>query len=142
MPVDDAIPPGTEAALTKAYLTLKTSKEAPGKKEQVFDKLGPCILVYIPGHILLDFSAFEGNIIISDSESPTLIYLGKFYTANSAVINSAAAGLGSLDNKTIDAAISGFSESVKVVMNGLDALGQVHPFIGGTDTFSSAQRRS
>ncbi|KAF9447894.1 hypothetical protein P691DRAFT_705890 [Macrolepiota fuliginosa MF-IS2] len=36
----------------------------------------------------------------------------------------------SLDNKTIDNAISGFAESVKVVMNGLDALGQVHPFVG------------
>ncbi|KXN91180.1 hypothetical protein AN958_02747 [Leucoagaricus sp. SymC.cos] len=54
-----------------------------------------------------------------------------FYAANSAVLNSAAgASLVSLENKSIDAAITGFSESVKVVMNGLDTLGQIHPFIG------------
>ncbi|KXN81068.1 hypothetical protein AN958_06141, partial [Leucoagaricus sp. SymC.cos] len=68
--------------------------------------------------------------IASAGESPTLAFLNNFYTANSAVLSSAAAGLASLDNKTIDTAITGFSESVKVVMNGLDALGQVHPFVG------------
>jgi hypothetical protein len=58
--------------------------------------------------------------------------LENFYNANKAALTAAAAGLSSLDNKTIDGAITGFSDTVKVVMNGLDALGQVHPFVGGT----------
>lgn len=74
---------------------------------------------------------FTGNAIASTGDSPTLTFLNNFYDANRSLISSAATGLSSLDNKTIDHAITGFSESVKVVMNGLDALGQVHPFIGG-----------
>ncbi|KAF5348141.1 hypothetical protein D9756_010783 [Leucocoprinus leucothites] len=103
-------PSNTEAALKDAYLTLKNSKEGPGKKEQTFDNLA--------------------NAVSSAETSPSLVFLNNFYTANSALIGSAAAGFASLDNKTIDAAITGFSESVKVVMDGLDALGAVHPFVG------------
>ncbi|KAF5348106.1 hypothetical protein D9756_010797 [Leucocoprinus leucothites] len=103
-------PPHTEAALKDAHLTLKNSKEGPGKKEQTFDKFA--------------------NAVSSTEASPSLTSLNSFYTANSALISSAAAGFASLDNKTIDAAITGFSESVKVVMDGLDALGAVHPFVG------------
>jgi len=43
----------------------------------------------------------------------------------------AASGLGSLDGKSIEGAISTFQETAKVVMQGLDALGNAHPFIAG-----------
>lgn len=65
------------------------------------------------------------------TESPTLTFVNEFYTANQATIKAAAAGFSSIDNKTIENAISTFSESVKVVMQGLDGLAQVHPFIAG-----------
>ncbi|KAF9443206.1 hypothetical protein P691DRAFT_779013 [Macrolepiota fuliginosa MF-IS2] len=86
----------------------KNSKEAPGKKEQTFDKFG--------------------NTVVSVDES--LKFVNNFYEENRSIIDTAAIGIASVDGKTIDDAISGFSESVKVVMNGLDALGQVHPFVG------------
>jgi hypothetical protein len=67
--------------------------------------------------------------------------LNNFYKANSSIITTAATGFSALDNKTIDSAITGFSETVKVVMGGLDALGSVHPFIG-TDSTSVEARPS
>ncbi|KAF9447847.1 hypothetical protein P691DRAFT_775829, partial [Macrolepiota fuliginosa MF-IS2] len=94
----------TEDTLRDAQLTLKYSKDAPGKMEQALD-------------------AFGG--VVSSATGPSA--LNTFFEANSSVISAAAA---SLDSTTIDKAISGFTESVKVVMGGLDALGQVHPFIG------------
>lgn len=62
-----------------------------------------------------------------------MMKLNNFYDDNHSLISSAAVGFSSLDDKTIDNAITGFSESVKVVMKGLDALGQVHPFIAGAN---------
>ncbi|KAJ3573153.1 hypothetical protein NP233_g2617 [Leucocoprinus birnbaumii] len=103
-------PATTQAALTDAYLTLQNSAQGPGTFEKTLDKLG--------------------NAISGAEDSPATTFLNKFYTDNNALITAAADGISSLDNKTIDAAITGFSESVKVVMNGLDALGAVHPFVG------------
>ncbi|KAF8149372.1 hypothetical protein B0H34DRAFT_733496 [Crassisporium funariophilum] len=55
-----------------------------------------------------------------------------FWATNQAILQKAAVTIASLDidNKTIESAINGFAETTKVVMKGLDALGQVHPFIG------------
>jgi hypothetical protein len=57
--------------------------------------------------------------------------VNQFYTANKTSITAAATGFASLDNKAIENAISKFTETAKVVINGLDALAQVHPFIAG-----------
>ncbi|KAF9441858.1 hypothetical protein P691DRAFT_682710, partial [Macrolepiota fuliginosa MF-IS2] len=54
----------------------------------------------------------------------------KFYEDNSSTINSAATGIVFSDGKAIDNAISGFGDTVKVVLNGLDALSTIHPVIG------------
>lgn len=130
--------PDAQAALNDAYLTLEASKEGPGKVEQAFDAIGRCWLSLPPAPETHCYSfMYVGNAIASTSESPTLSFVNEFYTANRAVITTAAAGFASLDNKTIDSAISGFTESVKVVMKGLDGLSQVHPFIGGTSGISS-----
>ncbi|KAF5348142.1 hypothetical protein D9756_010780 [Leucocoprinus leucothites] len=102
--------PDLDVALKDAILTLKYAKKEPGKKEKAFDKVA--------------------NAISKADVSPSLAFLNDFYTTNSALISNATAGFASLDNKTIDATITGFSETVKVVMNGLDALGTVHPFVG------------
>lgn len=77
--------------------------------------------------------------ISAKAESPTLAFVNQFYAANQATIQAAAAGFSSLDNKSIENAISTFTESAKVVMKGLDALGQVHPFIGGMSRNRSRQ---
>jgi hypothetical protein len=69
--------------------------------------------------------------VSSEIESPTFAFLNKFYNANQDTIATAASGFASIDNKTIENAISTFTETAKVVMQGLDALAQVHPFVGG-----------
>ncbi|KXN81070.1 hypothetical protein AN958_06143 [Leucoagaricus sp. SymC.cos] len=68
--------------------------------------------------------------LASKTESPTLSFLNDFYNDNKATISTAAAGFASIDNKTIENVISKFTETAKVVMNGLDALAAVHPFVG------------
>ncbi|KAJ7578160.1 hypothetical protein C8J56DRAFT_797697, partial [Mycena floridula] len=57
--------------------------------------------------------------------------VNQWYSANQDVISAAAASIASvnIDVKAIEGAISTFQETSKVIMNGLDALGQVHPFI-------------
>jgi hypothetical protein len=60
--------------------------------------------------------------------------LNTFYTANSATITSAAGSLAAavnLDVKSIENTITTFAETSAILMKGLDALGQVHPFVGG-----------
>ncbi|KAJ7034088.1 hypothetical protein C8F04DRAFT_956948, partial [Mycena alexandri] len=59
--------------------------------------------------------------------------LNAFYTANSTAINSAGSALASaanLDVKSIENTITTFAETSAVLMKGLDALGQLHPFVG------------
>ncbi|KAG7442638.1 uncharacterized protein BT62DRAFT_954741 [Guyanagaster necrorhizus] len=55
-----------------------------------------------------------------------------WYTANESAIESAATAIGSLslDTKSIDSTLNSFAETSEVVMKGLDALGQLHPFVG------------
>ncbi|KAJ6594849.1 hypothetical protein B0H19DRAFT_1096915 [Mycena capillaripes] len=60
--------------------------------------------------------------------------LNTFYTANAATISTAAGALASavnLDVHSIEATITSFAESSAVLMKGLDALGNLHPFVGG-----------
>ncbi|KAJ7131765.1 hypothetical protein C8R43DRAFT_895670, partial [Mycena crocata] len=59
--------------------------------------------------------------------------LNTFYAANSVTITSAASALASavnLDVKSIENTITTFAETSAVLMKGLDALGQLHPFVG------------
>ncbi|KAJ7124548.1 hypothetical protein C8R44DRAFT_704054 [Mycena epipterygia] len=59
--------------------------------------------------------------------------LNAFYTANSATISSAGSALASavnLDVKSIENTITTFAETSAVLLKGLDALGQLHPFVG------------
>ncbi|KAF8882713.1 hypothetical protein BD779DRAFT_1674866 [Infundibulicybe gibba] len=58
--------------------------------------------------------------------------LNDFYHANQTVIEGAFVKIASLDidGKSIESAINGFAETSKVVIKGLDALAQVHPFVG------------
>ncbi|KAK0462478.1 uncharacterized protein EV420DRAFT_1265318 [Desarmillaria tabescens] len=55
-----------------------------------------------------------------------------WYAANESAISSAATAISSLslDTKSIDSALNSFAETSEVVMKGLDALGQLHPFVG------------
>ncbi|KAJ7762637.1 hypothetical protein B0H16DRAFT_1311844, partial [Mycena metata] len=58
--------------------------------------------------------------------------LNAFYTANSSAISSAGNALASaanLDVKSIENTITTFAETSAVLMKGLDALGQLHPFV-------------
>jgi hypothetical protein len=64
--------------------------------------------------------------------------LNAFYTANSATITSTAGALASavnLDVKSIENTITMFAETSAILMKGLDALGQLHPFVGGSYFF-------
>ncbi|KAK0475513.1 hypothetical protein IW261DRAFT_1340555, partial [Armillaria novae-zelandiae] len=58
--------------------------------------------------------------------------LSTWYAANESAIMSTATAISSLslDTKSIDSALSSFVETSEVVMKGLDALGQLHPFVG------------
>ncbi|KAJ7065527.1 hypothetical protein C8F01DRAFT_982091, partial [Mycena amicta] len=56
--------------------------------------------------------------------------LNSFFVANSATINSAASALLDVDVKSIESAITSFAETSAVLMKGLDALSQLHPFVG------------
>ncbi|KAK0213335.1 hypothetical protein DFS33DRAFT_1249993, partial [Desarmillaria ectypa] len=58
--------------------------------------------------------------------------LNTWYAVNESAIASAATAISSLslDTKSIDSALSSFAETSEVVMKGLDALGQLHPFVG------------
>ncbi|CAK5270937.1 unnamed protein product [Mycena citricolor] len=77
---------------------------------------------------------------IDDSEdqaskaSDAFMKLQTFYDTNTAAIQEASQGLAAaanLDIHSVEASITGFAETSTVIMNGLDALGAVHPFIGG-----------
>ncbi|TFK63874.1 hypothetical protein BDN72DRAFT_802855 [Pluteus cervinus] len=58
--------------------------------------------------------------------------LKSFFDANQETITSTATALTSLtsEGKSIESAVSSFTETAKVVIKGLDALAQVHPAIG------------
>ncbi|KAJ6530320.1 hypothetical protein B0H19DRAFT_482579 [Mycena capillaripes] len=57
--------------------------------------------------------------------------LNTFYTANQSAIDSAGSALASdLNVKSLENAITTFAETSKVLMKGLDVLGQLHPFVG------------
>lgn len=73
---------------------------------------------------------------MATSESPMLTFLNNFCEANCSTINSAAAGITLLNEKAISQAISGFPVTVKVIMDSLDTLSQIHPFISGTSRSS------
>lgn len=57
-----------------------------------------------------------------------------FYSANQSVFAAAASSLANLngDSTLIEATMSAFTEYCPIVLKGLDSLGQLHPFIGGT----------
>ncbi|THV00737.1 hypothetical protein K435DRAFT_718738 [Dendrothele bispora CBS 962.96] len=67
------------------------------------------------------------------AEGPISAYeaLSDFYEENEEAIKSAAETIASLevDSKTLESTISAFSETSKVVIAGLEALSEVHPFI-------------
>ncbi|TFK65241.1 hypothetical protein BDN72DRAFT_207076 [Pluteus cervinus] len=65
-------------------------------------------------------------------DSGPFAFVNTFYEQNQETIVAAATGLASLtvDGKSIENAISGFAETARVMIKGLDALAQVHPAIG------------
>ncbi|PPQ65654.1 hypothetical protein CVT24_011808 [Panaeolus cyanescens] len=68
--------------------------------------------------------------ITTKPDTPALDFVNNFYTAHQDVFQTAAKGLiSNIDSKSIDGAINSFQEASKIVMKGLDALGQAHPFI-------------
>ncbi|KAF7350869.1 Protein kinase domain-containing protein [Mycena sanguinolenta] len=57
--------------------------------------------------------------------------LNTYYTKHSSAINSAGSALAvDLDLKSIERAFTKFAETSKVLVDGLDLLGKLHPFIG------------
>ncbi|THU91631.1 hypothetical protein K435DRAFT_860160 [Dendrothele bispora CBS 962.96] len=56
--------------------------------------------------------------------------LNTWYTANSAVVSSAATVLSTINSGAIENTVSKLAETTKVVMDGLTALQGVHPFLG------------
>lgn len=58
-------------------------------------------------------------------------FINDFYKANETAITAAAAGIASMDSKSLETAISTFDDTAKVMMKGLSALGEIHPAIGG-----------
>ncbi|KAF8647842.1 hypothetical protein AX16_006510 [Volvariella volvacea WC 439] len=64
-------------------------------------------------------------------EGGPLGFINEFYNEHQETLKNAALNLASgIDTKAVENVISNFTESAKVVMKGLDALAQVHPFIG------------
>ncbi|KAJ7057598.1 hypothetical protein C8F01DRAFT_1306379 [Mycena amicta] len=57
--------------------------------------------------------------------------LNAFFTANSSTIRNAGTGLSSDDDaKALDKRITTFTETAKLILDGLDVLGQLHPAVG------------
>ncbi|KAJ7057588.1 hypothetical protein C8F01DRAFT_1371722 [Mycena amicta] len=57
--------------------------------------------------------------------------LNAFFKANSSAIRSAGTGLSSDDDvKALDKRITTFTETAKLILDGLDVLGQLHPAVG------------
>lgn len=129
-----AFPAETQDSLPDAYSTLKSSREAPGKKEQALDNLDNTLHrtqrlnYYFP-------SIFAGNTITTATQLLVVSFLDNFFDANRPTLSAATAGTTSLESKSLGDAISEFGESVKVLLNGLDGLAHVHAFIGGTPEF-------
>lgn len=48
-------------------------------------------------------------------------------------------GDGDLDFKSVEDSVNGFSDAAKTIIKGLQALGQVHPFIGGELSYSGTR---
>ena len=73
---------------------------------------------------------------------PDLSYVTKaqdFYDKHASAISSGAQKIGkAIDMNDLEKKVKGFSESSKVLMNVLDEIRVVHPFIGG-EFFSSSQ---
>ncbi|KAF8882715.1 hypothetical protein BD779DRAFT_1674867 [Infundibulicybe gibba] len=70
--------------------------------------------------------------ITASAEFNTWKFANDFYQDNKATIAEAAVNIASanIDGKSMDFAIDRFAETSKVIIKGLDALAQVHPFIG------------
>jgi hypothetical protein len=54
-----------------------------------------------------------------------------WYVDNEEIIKSAAEGVSSLSSGASESAISGFEEVSKVVLDGLDGVAKLHPFVAG-----------
>lgn len=74
---------------------------------------------------------FTVDRVAAAPDAGPLTFVNNFYTTNQTIIQTAALGITSLDNKAIEGAISNFGETAKVMVQGLNALCQVHPVIGG-----------
>ncbi|KAJ3573154.1 hypothetical protein NP233_g2616 [Leucocoprinus birnbaumii] len=126
MPTTKALTPSsadtTEAALTDVYFDHKKSKDGPGRKEQKFDEFGN-------GATGVGESPLISSLNNSSSFREPSQAFNNFYSENSQLFADAAAGFASLDNQAINRAINGFPETVKVVLDGLDVLGKIHPFV-------------
>ncbi|KAJ3559705.1 hypothetical protein NP233_g11198 [Leucocoprinus birnbaumii] len=72
---------------------------------------------------------YDNAAATAATHSETITSVNQYYSANRNMLNAAAKGFASLEPKVIENAISKFNETVKIVINGLDALAQVHPFI-------------
>lgn len=114
-----------------AYRIAYKPAELP-KGQQRIDRMGesgPSPSHNNSGHIA---QICKVDRITTVPESPTLKFVNEFYQANQAAIEAAALGItSSIDSKSVETAINGFAETTKVVMEGLNALGQAHPFIAG-----------
>ncbi|KAF5375182.1 hypothetical protein D9758_000034 [Tetrapyrgos nigripes] len=112
-PVPEQQIPVTEkdSKIMAAYNVVNNTAQT-SKREQKVDKI-----------------VTQMNKAITES-SDNATNLNTWFMANSAVLSSAGSILANIDSKTVDTTITKFSETTKVVMDGLTALQQIHPFLG------------
>lgn len=67
-------------------------------------------------------------------ESNAFKLVNDFYDANNEIVASKSRNIAGpdADAKLIDDSLNGFPESSKVLLKGLTALGQLHPFVAGS----------
>lgn len=67
-------------------------------------------------------------------ESNAFKLVNDFYDAHNEVVASKSRNIAGpdADAKLIDDSLNGFSESTRVLLKGLTALGQLHPFVAGS----------
>jgi len=115
----------------------KVDKEI--EKSQDGETFGPCSRLF-QHRTLLTFLYFKEDLVFKPMESGYFTFAKQFSTDNKASIDSTvkkvAVQASSVVNvKALEDGIVSFAEGSKILMQGLDAVAAVHPFIGGRVKF-------
>jgi hypothetical protein len=88
---------------------------------------------------MINLPIFTEDRILKPMESGYYTFAKKYASDNQATIEStvkkiAVTASAAMDTKMVEEGLLGFDEGTKVLMNGLDEIAKIHPFIGGINS--------